>query len=158
MSEVSGRALNEAVGVAQQTGAQLHVLHVIESAGLSVDLLDTKVSGTPARTLRALIEADVQQQFRAFLAQSQQESVKLETHLLWGSPANQTLNLATQLGTDLIVLGTVGRNGVEGLLLGNTAESVLVHCDCDVLAVKPAGFVSPISPASWQLHPGREQS
>jgi len=40
----------------------------------------------------------------------------------------------------------VGRNGIEGLLLGNTADKLLNHCDCSVLAVKPDGFVSPITP------------
>jgi len=65
--------------------------------------------------------------------------------------------LADRLKVDLIALGTVGRSGVEGLLLGNTAENVLAESDCDILAVKPAGFVSPISPATWQLHPGPEK-
>jgi nucleotide-binding universal stress UspA family protein len=65
--------------------------------------------------------------------------------------------MASELKADLIVVGTVGRRGVEGLLLGNTAESVLTHCDCDVLAVKPADFVSPIRPAGWPLHPGPEK-
>ena len=36
MSDVSRRALDQAIWMAQQTGAQLHVLHVIESTGLSV--------------------------------------------------------------------------------------------------------------------------
>jgi nucleotide-binding universal stress UspA family protein len=80
------------------------------------------------------------------------------THLLWGSPAHETVGLAKKLGVDLIVLGTVGRGGVEGMFLGNTAESVLVYGDCDVLTVKPAEFVSPIRPASWPLHPGPKQA
>jgi nucleotide-binding universal stress UspA family protein len=64
------------------------------------------------------------------------------------------VSLANRLEADLIVLGTVGRTGLQGLLLGNTAESVLLHSDCDVLTVKPVGFVSPIAPATWELHPG----
>ena len=46
-------------------------------------------------------------------------------------------------------MGTVGRSGIKGLLLGNTAEKVLGTCDCSILTVKPDGFVSPIDPASW---------
>jgi nucleotide-binding universal stress UspA family protein len=45
---------------------------------------------------------------------------------------------------DLIVMGTVARTGLGGLLIGNTAESVLQRVDCSVLAVKPEGFVSPV--------------
>jgi hypothetical protein len=42
---------------------------------------------------------------------------------------------------------------IQGVLLGNTAEKALSTCDCSILAVKPEGFVSPIVPACWPLHP-----
>ena len=45
---------------------------------------------------------------------------------------------------DLIVMGTIVHSGVEGLLLGSTAEKVLGEAEVSVLAVKPEGFVSPI--------------
>ena len=61
--------------------------------------------------------------------------------------------MAQHLAADLIALGTVGRSGIKGLLLGNTAEKVLGTCDCSILTVKPDGFVSPIDPAFWPLHP-----
>jgi nucleotide-binding universal stress UspA family protein len=46
--------------------------------------------------------------------------------------------------TDLLVMGTVGRSGVQGIVMGNTAERILSRVECDVLAVKPADFESPI--------------
>lgn len=39
----------------------------------------------------------------------------------------------------------MGRTGVPGLFIGNTAESVLHQVDCSVLALKPPGFVSPVT-------------
>ncbi len=48
-------------------------------------------------------------------------------------------------GTDLVVMGTVARGGIAGLLIGNTAERVLRRLPCSVLAVKPDGFVSPVT-------------
>jgi len=47
---------------------------------------------------------------------------------------------------DLIVMGTVGRTGIPGLFIGNTAETVLRQVDCSVLTVKPWGFVTPVRP------------
>jgi len=47
-------------------------------------------------------------------------------------------------GVDLMVMGTVARSGLAGLLIGNTAERVLRKLPCSVLTVKPDGFVSPI--------------
>jgi len=45
---------------------------------------------------------------------------------------------------NLIVMGTLGRVGIPGLLIGNTAERTLDHVDCDVLAIKPRGFETPV--------------
>lgn len=47
-------------------------------------------------------------------------------------------------GADLVVIGTVARSGVAGVLIGNTAERVLRKLPSSVLAVKPDGFVSPV--------------
>lgn len=49
-------------------------------------------------------------------------------------------------GIDLVVMGTVARAGIAGLMIGNTAERVLRKLPCSVLAVKPDGFVSPVRP------------
>ena len=46
---------------------------------------------------------------------------------------------------DLVVMGTVGRTGIPGYIMGNTAETILNRIDCSVLALKPVGFVSPIT-------------
>ena len=157
MSEVSSRALDEAIWMTHRAGAQLHILHVIESSDIPSDLLNTKVAGSAHGSLRESIEAEVRRQFDEFLAGRVGDAVNCERHLSWGSPWQEAVNLANQLRTDLIVLGTVGRSGIQGLLLGNTAENILTHSACDVLTVKPAGFVSPITPPTWSLHPGPEK-
>ena len=46
---------------------------------------------------------------------------------------------------DLVVMGTVARSGVTGLLMGNTAEHVLDQVQRPVLTLKPDGFVSPVT-------------
>jgi nucleotide-binding universal stress UspA family protein len=53
--------------------------------------------------------------------------------------------LARKLGVDLVVMGTVGRGGIPGLLMGNTAEAILQQVDCSVLAIKPPGFVTSVA-------------
>ena len=39
-------------------------------------------------------------------------------------------------------MGTVGRLGIPGLFIGNTAEEIFQTTKCSVLAVKPDGFKS----------------
>ena len=46
---------------------------------------------------------------------------------------------------DLIVMGTVLRTDIPGLFIGRTAEGILNTIDCSVLAVKPPGFVTPVT-------------
>ena len=55
--------------------------------------------------------------------------------LVWGIPNQEIVACATQQKVDLIILGSHGRHGLA-LLLGSTANSVLHHARCDVLAVR----------------------
>ena len=48
-------------------------------------------------------------------------------------------------GIELLVMGTVARTGIPGFFTGNTAERLLPQIPCSVMAVKPEGFVSPVS-------------
>lgn len=66
------------------------------------------------------------------------------TELIKGSASREIPRHAARLAADLIVMGTVARTGLPGLFIGNTAENILYQVDCSVLAVKPAGFVSPV--------------
>jgi nucleotide-binding universal stress UspA family protein len=54
------------------------------------------------------------------------------------------VELAAAENSDLIIMGTIGRTGIPGLLIGNTAETVLGQVDCSVLTVKPEGFDTPV--------------
>lgn len=63
-----------------------------------------------------------------------------------GNPRDVIPALASELDADLVVMGTVGRTGIPGLLIGNTAEVILNNLECSVLAVKPEGFITPVTP------------
>jgi nucleotide-binding universal stress UspA family protein len=65
-------------------------------------------------------------------------------HVIHGDPAKVIPRFVETTAADLLVLGTIARTGVSGLLMGNTAEQILNRVECSVLAVKPPGFVSPI--------------
>lgn len=50
-----------------------------------------------------------------------------------------------KLGIDILVMGTVARSGIPGFIIGNTAENTFQKLSCSLLALKPPGFVSPVS-------------
>jgi universal stress protein E len=64
--------------------------------------------------------------------------------LIKGSPGEIIPNIVREKDIDLIVMGTVGRTGIAGLIIGNTAEKILNTVDCSVLTVKPEGFKFPV--------------
>jgi nucleotide-binding universal stress UspA family protein len=70
--------------------------------------------------------------------------MKAQVYLLKGDPGHLIPELAAQLEAGLIVMGTLSRTGVAGLLIGSTAERTLRQVDCAVLAVKPDAFVTPV--------------
>jgi nucleotide-binding universal stress UspA family protein len=53
--------------------------------------------------------------------------------------------LHSQIEADLVVMGTVARTGIPGFIIGNTAETILNQIDGSVLAIKPRGFVTPVT-------------
>ncbi len=72
------------------------------------------------------------------------QDLKSQVYLLKGEPGHLIPELAAKVEVGLIVMGTVSRTGMAGLLIGNTAEKILRRVDCSVLTVKPDGFVSPV--------------
>lgn len=61
-----------------------------------------------------------------------------------GLPDELIPQLVTQLKIDILVMGTVGRTGIPGFIIGNTAENVLQKVNCSLVALKPNGFISPV--------------
>jgi nucleotide-binding universal stress UspA family protein len=70
--------------------------------------------------------------------------LSLRFHIVPGIPDRELPKMAEIIEADLVVMGTVARTGIAGVIIGNTAESVLSQLNCSVLAIKPKGFESPI--------------
>jgi nucleotide-binding universal stress UspA family protein len=71
----------------------------------------------------------------------------VNVQLVQGEPERAIPQFIERNGIDLVVMGTVARSGILGLVMGNTAERVLQRLRGSVLAVKPPGFVSSVERA-----------
>jgi nucleotide-binding universal stress UspA family protein len=147
-STVGWKAVKRGALIAQQANAKMHLLHVIDEGDIPKSLFDN--------ASRKEISDSVEKRLYEGLESNGIDREQVNLHLSTGTPWQEVARLSRHLNVDLIAMGTVGRNGIPGLLLGNTAEKVLSTCDCSILAVKPDNFVSPIDPASWALHPATE--
>ncbi|MGG7056186.1 universal stress protein [Nitrosomonas sp. ANs5] len=122
---------HKAVRLAAHTGAQLSLIHVLD---------DIPMPDTPYGTL---IPLDIDTSY-SMLENEKQRLNELgdafdidpdHRWLVWGEPKQEITRIAEQERVDLIVVGSHGRHGLA-LLLGSTANSVLHHAKCDVLAVR----------------------
>ena len=64
------------------------------------------------------------------------DGVKAEPLVLYGRPSQVITEFAAKNKVDLIVVGSQGKSGLERLLLGSVAESIIRMADCMVLVVK----------------------
>lgn len=71
----------------------------------------------------------------------------VETCLREGTPAEEILRAADDVGADLIVMGSHGRTGLGRLLMGSVAEAVMRRAGCPVLLAK-----GPVVTASTAVH------
>jgi len=63
-------------------------------------------------------------------------NVEVESVILRGSPAEEIIGFAERNNIDLIVMGTLGRTGIKGYLIGSVAEKVVRHSKKPVLVVR----------------------
>ena len=73
------------------------------------------------------------------------DDLKYQSHLVKGDADVVISELVSEKQADLLVMGTIARTGIPGVIVGNTAERLLPQIPCSVLAVKPADFKSPIT-------------
>ena len=153
------QALNEMVmdlasSLAVSEFAQLHVAHAWDAIAESA-LRDGVFTQQPENKVIEYV-AQVQQHY-AFLLDTLMKEVstklgrdvidyiKPQIHMPKGSARKVIPVLAKQLEIDCIVMGTVARTGIPGIFMGNTAETILDQLQCSVLAIKPPGFVTPVT-------------
>ncbi len=139
LSPVGDLAMELGCSMAQMHDSQLHVVHVAEYPEIN-RMFPARVSAESAASYRREAKGHIAAQLRRFDLPG-----KAHVHLEIGAPALAIWHCIEENNIDLVVMGTVARTGIPGLITGNTAERLLPLIPCSILAVKPAGFESPIS-------------
>ena len=137
--------LDLATSLSEREHATLDVMHAWEMPGES--MLANGRARIPRSELDLLLEATEtshREALDALLSPYGLSTGSSNVHLFKGRPAQIICAYAREQQHDLIVMGTLGRAGIAGLFIGNTAEDVLHETQTAVLAVKPDGFVTPI--------------
>ncbi|VAX07824.1 Universal stress protein family 1 [hydrothermal vent metagenome] len=150
---LSKQILQMASALALSNSAKLSIVHVWEAFGEGV--MRGGLISTPQEKVNAYIE-QVRRQHQTRVDQliaematnvgvDSMKRLKPQLNLLKGGARREIPLLAKNIDADLLVMGTVARTGIPGFIMGNTAESILNQIDCSVIAIKPSGFVSPVT-------------
>lgn len=148
--ELNRTLLELAASMVALGGGELHVVHGWELYGEATMRSSAFVHTSP-QELEALLVSEEELHRRALddlLSATNLDDQPWQIHVYKGPAAEVVRRVATKHRINLLVMGTVARTGVTGLIMGNTAEAVLDRVRCSVIAAKPPGFVSPVERAS----------
>jgi len=131
--------------LAEREDAELHFVHCWEASGE----IFLRSSIPPAYSgiieeYKNKIFTTAQKDFEECIGAGGADINKKMIHFNRGAPGVVIPELVRQLDVELVVMGTLGRSGITGLFIGNSAEKIIDGIDCSVLALKPDGFVSPV--------------
>ncbi|TNE58157.1 MAG: hypothetical protein EP340_06225 [Alphaproteobacteria bacterium] len=152
-SEPLNRKILELSGsLSQRHDAELHVVHAWEAIGEDL-MKSTRVHSTDEeietylkanRELHETWLGQLLEKAQDWMPEQDFSRTSTKRHLPKGDAGTELPRVAKEIKADLIVMGTLARTGLPGVLMGNTAETVLNAIECSVLAIKPDGFKSPL--------------
>ncbi len=95
------------------------------------------VAGSRERAAAHLEEDEAGRILQTFAALAAERQLPSATHLRHGPAAKEIVAAAAELGSGLVIIGTHGRSGLGGWLIGSVAEAVVRTSPCPVLLVPP---------------------
>jgi nucleotide-binding universal stress UspA family protein len=135
-----GRAvLDRAIALVAR--APFHVLHFVTvldpRRGISAVPMDGQVASPYIDRVREQLTEAIK---RAFQVLDNESEVQFFVHVRIGSPADEILDTARDVGADFIFIGTHGYSGLKHLLMGSVAERVVREACCPVMVVRPKTY------------------
>jgi nucleotide-binding universal stress UspA family protein len=134
-SETAAKAVDAAVQLAQLSGATLEIVSAYEP--VSSQRLREEARQVPP-DLQWMINrrADVDATLQLAAERAEGGGVTPQTHAREGDPADAILDVAEELGADLIVVGNKGMTGAKRFLLGSVPNKVSHHAPCAVMIIR----------------------
>ncbi|MBI5674607.1 MAG: universal stress protein [Nitrospirae bacterium] len=130
-SEYGNAAVNEALKHAKKYGGELKIVHAIN---VIADFQEESPVFIPQ--LIDDITKRVRSELEALKVRAEKEGVSAEIFVKEDEPYRAIVDLAEELNSDIIILGSHGRTGMRRLLMGSVTERVIGHANCAVLVVK----------------------
>jgi nucleotide-binding universal stress UspA family protein len=134
-SFASRQALRLALAMAARDGACVDVLHVIAPPS-KLSLVAAAYTGVEMPKEHEGARHDAELRLVEMLATVPTDGISVNQMIEPGDPAATIVRVATERASDLVVMGTHGRTGVVGAVVGSVAHDVVSCAPCPVLTVR----------------------
>ena len=145
-SDHAEQAIRHAAAIAQWSGAELLVIHVVEKfMDHSLLYSDVWPFQKPVQDYYRDLEEQTAERLTETVRESVGPDVRFRVIVTNGTPSFEIASAARANAVDMIVIATHGRGGLAKALLGSTTERVLRKAECPVLVMRSGeeGFVRP---------------
>ncbi|NJD78561.1 MAG: universal stress protein [Candidatus Methanoperedens sp.] len=141
-SEHVKKAATHAIDLAKLSEAELHAVYVISLSSPSINL-DIEADSNSHNSadistegLKRILRREGDAAIKYIEDQAKEKGLDVKKWIVEGLPAGEILKLAEEQSVDLIVMGTLGRSGIEKFLLGSVADKVIRGSRIPVLTVR----------------------
>ena len=137
-SETAGVAVHRATDLAALTGATLHIVNAYRTLAMSTVAVAATAGGMSNIDVDAInkgVTAESEQVCAHAASEARRRGVAVEMHAVPVEPADALLQVALDVGADLVVVGNRGMSGKKRFVLGSVPNKVSHHCPCSLLIV-----------------------
>jgi universal stress protein E len=138
-----------ALGLALTRDGDVHVVHAWQPYGAELlDDVTLDLTDSERQVYRKQQQIDSEQWFKRIIQRIESvadDPLRVKAHLIESPAVPAVKGMVEKTNASMLVLGTVGTSANPGVLIGATTESILASVGTPVLALKPPGFVSPLT-------------
>ncbi len=130
-SEYTKNAVDYGIDLAKSTGAKLFAIYVVDTAAFASIPMDAAWE-----SMYELLKQEGDLAIKYVTERAQAEGLEVEGNLIEGHPADEIIRYSEKNSISLIVMGTLGKSGLDRFLLGSVAEKVVRNSKIPVLVVR----------------------
>ena len=130
-SEPNKKAVLYGIELARLSDAKLYVVYVVDTAAFASIPMD---SGW--EIMYELLQKEGTEAIQQIVDDAKVSGIGVESSLLEGHPSQEIIEFTQDNDIDLIVLGTLGKSGLDRFLLGSVAEKITRNSRIPVLVVR----------------------
>jgi nucleotide-binding universal stress UspA family protein len=130
-SEYTKNAVDYGIDIAKSTGAKLFAIYVVDTAAFASIPMDAAWE-----SMYELLKQEGDLAVKYVAERAEAEGLKVEGNLIEGHPADEIIRYSEKNSISLIVMGTLGKSGLDRFLLGSVAEKVVRNSKIPVLVVR----------------------